>query len=81
MNGEFGVPGLKNMYLTVAVFLCTLNGWPVNMIRFVMMRVVSVFRKAPMATICGAISLVSYHHEGVYVKFHAIDRVLPTLRI
>jgi len=48
------IPELKNMYRTVAVFLCTLNGWPVRMMRFAMTRVVSGLRKVPVATTCGA---------------------------
>lgn len=42
------------MYRTVAVFLWTLNGCPVRMIRFAITRVVSGFRKVPVATSCGA---------------------------
>lgn len=48
-------PGLKNMYRTVAVFLCTLNGWPVRMIRFAIIRVVSGFMNVPIATSSGAV--------------------------
>lgn len=51
-------PGLKNMYRTVAVFLCTLNGCPVSTIRFATIRVVSAFRKVPIATNLGSVDLV-----------------------
>lgn len=49
-----GLPALKNMYRTVAVFLCTLMGCPVKMIRLAMMRIGSGSRKVPMETSCGA---------------------------
>jgi hypothetical protein len=48
------IPGLKNMYRIVAVFLCTLKGWPVRRIRFAMIRVGSGSRKLPVATRWGA---------------------------
>lgn len=47
-------PGLKNMYRTVAVFLCTLNGWPVSTTRFATMRVGSAESSDPLATRSGA---------------------------
>ena len=55
--GHSDSPELKNIYLTVAVFLWTLNGWPVNMMRFAMTRVVSGFMNVPIATSCGAVVL------------------------
>jgi hypothetical protein len=54
-EGIGGIPGLKNMYRIVAVFLCTLNGWPVRMTRFATILVVSGFMKEPIATSCGAV--------------------------
>jgi hypothetical protein len=44
------IPGLKNMYRIVAVFLCTLNGWPVSKIRLAMILVGSGFMNVPIAT-------------------------------
>jgi hypothetical protein len=45
--------GLKNMYRIVAVFLWTLKGWPVRMMRLAMMRVVEGGRSVPDATSVG----------------------------
>lgn len=49
------IPALKNRYRTVAVLRCTLSGCPLSTIRFAMTRVVSVFRKLPIATSSGAV--------------------------
>lgn len=48
------IPGLKNIYRIVAVFLCTLKGWPVRMMRFAMTRLGSGFMNDPAATSSGA---------------------------
>lgn len=50
------LPGLKNIYRIVAVFLWTLNGCPERMIRLAIILVVSGFIKLPVPTRCGAVS-------------------------
>jgi hypothetical protein len=50
----WSLPRLKNIYRTVAVFLCNLNGCPDNMIRFAITLVVSGLRNVPIATRYGA---------------------------
>lgn len=63
MERERNLPGLKNMKRTVAVRLFTLNGCPLSTIRLAMMRVVSVFRKLPIATNSGAAEPRSQNHK------------------
>ena len=56
------LPGLKNIYRIVAVFLWTLNGCPERMIRLAIILVVSGFIKLPVPTRCGA---VGYSRDGL----------------
>ena len=44
---------LKNIQRIVAVFLCTLNGWPVSTMRLTLMRVGAASSRLPLPTRCG----------------------------
>jgi hypothetical protein len=55
------LPGLKNMYRIVAVFLWTLNGCPERVIRLAIILEVSGFIKLPVATRCGAGGINSFN--------------------